>query len=378
MSLRVSRRMLGVERTLIRQIFDAAPRDAIQLGLGQPDLPTPPAIALAGTRGIAEGRTAYTSTAGDPELRAAIARRYPEFARGPEAVAVTVGSQEALFATLLTLVDPGDEVLVPDPGYPAYPTVCHLVGARAVGYPLREDRRFRLHAGDVLDRVTAATRAVVVCSPANPTGAIHTDDELAALAAGLGARGIPWVSDELYAGFAYDGGVPSLARHAPEGGVVLSGLSKDLSMTGWRIGWAVAREPAITKIIAAHQYLVTCAPTVSQTAAIAALGPAGDAARAAYLEIFRRRREIMAHELARIPRVRFELPDGAFYFFVAVDGCTDSLALCRTILEREKVVTIPGIAFGPGGEGYVRLSYAAPEDRIEQGVRAIGRVLRDA
>ncbi len=378
MTLRAARRMDGIDRTLIRQIFDAAPAGAINLGLGQPDLPTPPRISLAGAGGIAAGRTSYTSTGGDPVLRAAIARRYAPFASGPENAVVTVGSQEAVFASVLTLCDPGDEVLYPDPGYPAYPVVARLVGATATSYPLRRERGFRLDPADIESRLGERTRLVIVCSPSNPTGAVEREDDLERLAASLERRGIPWLSDEIYGSFSYDGPAPSLASFSPSGGLVVSGLSKDLCMTGWRVGWAVGPAPIISRIVAAHQYLVTCAPSVSQCAAIAALEPEGDAERGAYLEIFRRRRGLMAEELARIPRIGFELPAGAFYFFADFSAYGSSVDLCRRILERRKVIVIPGEAFGREAAGYVRISYAATEDQIVRGIRAIAEELRES
>jgi aspartate/methionine/tyrosine aminotransferase len=375
MSVTPARRAARLERTLIRRIFDSAPGDAINLGLGQPDLPTPTAVCEAGIRAIRQGRTRYTSTAGEPELRDAIARRYPGFARDGSQVVVTIGSQEAMFAALLCLVDPGDEVLFPDPGYPAYPVVAELAGAVPVAYPLRAERGFRIDPGDVEAGLTERTRAVILCSPSNPTGAIHRAADVEMLVGLLERRGIPWVSDEIYSGFAYEGEAPSPGRWSPDGGVIVSGLSKDLSMTGWRVGWVVGPEALAERVTAAHQYLVTCASSVSQAAAVAALSEAGADAARAYLEIFRKRRELMAEELSRVPGIRFAMPDGAFYFFVDVSRHGSSLALGRRILERRNVVTVPGEAFGSGGAGYLRISFAASEEQIVRGIRAIAKEL---
>lgn len=377
MSLRAGRRMEGIDRTLIRRIFDAAPAGAINLGLGQPDLPTPRRIAEAGVEGIHRGRTAYTSTAGDPALRAAIAARYAPFASGPENVVVTIGSQEAMFAVLMTLCDPGDEVLHPDPGYPAYPVVARLLGATGVPFPLRPERGFRVDPGDVLSRITPRTRAVILCSPSNPTGAVDRASDLSDLARELAARSVPWISDEIYAGFAYDAEAPSIRTCSPEGGVVISGLSKDLSMTGWRIGWACGPAPFVARVIAAHQYLVTCASSVSQAAALAAFSGEHEAERRGILEIFRRRRALMAEELSRIDGVRFALPDGAFYFFVDVSRFGDATAIAMRLLERRRVVTIPGEAFGANAGGWLRISYAAREADIVAGIAALGETLRE-
>jgi aspartate/methionine/tyrosine aminotransferase len=371
---RTAARLEGVERTLIRRIFDAAPPGSINLGLGQPDLPTPAGIALAGIDAIAAGRTGYTSTGGDPAVREAIARRYPHVASSGAGVLVTIGSQEAVFVSVLTLVGPGDEVLLPDPGYPAYPVLARLAGGAAVSYPLRPERAFRLDAEDVASRLTERTRLVILCSPSNPTGAIDDDLELARLAAILSERGVPWLSDEIYASFAYDREASSISRHAPDGGLVVSGLSKDVSMTGWRIGWAVGPEAIVARLIACHQYVVTCASSVSQGAALVALGPEGDEARTRYREIFRRRRAVMLEALSAIPGLAVAPPDGAFYFFVDVRGRGGSTEIAQRLLER-RVITIPGEAFGPGGAGFLRLSYAATEEDIRAGVAALGREL---
>lgn len=372
MSWRAARRLDGVERTMIRRIFDSAPPGSINLGLGQPDLATPARIALAGIDGIAAGKTGYTSTAGDPAVRAAVAARYPGLASGGSGVVITIGSQEAVFASVMTLVDPGGEVLVPDPGYPAYPVVAQLLGAIPVPYPLRPERAFRLDPADILARLTDRTRLVILCSPSNPTGAVDRASDLETLAGALSRASVPWLSDEIYAGFAYDGPAPSISRFAPSGGVVVSSLSKDLSMTGWRLGWIVGPESIVERITAAHQYIVTCASSVSQTAALAALSPDADADRAAYLEIFRRRRALMAEELGRIPALPVTMPDGAFYFFLDVRAFGSSLAIAERLLRRQRVIVIPGEAFGSLGAGFLRVSYAAKDNDIRTGIRALG------
>jgi aspartate/methionine/tyrosine aminotransferase len=368
--------MEGIDRTLIRRIFDSAPPGSINLGLGQPDLATPPRIGLAGIDGIARGKTGYTSTAGDPAVRAAIAARYPGVATGAGSVVVTIGSQEAVFVSAMTLVDVGDDVLVPDPGYPAYPVVARLLGAAPISYPLRPERAFRIDPEDVVSRLTPNTRLVVLNSPSNPTGAMDSEVDLERLAAELSRRGIPWLSDEIYAGFAYDRPAPSISRFAPEGGLVVSGLSKDLSMTGWRIGWAVGPEAIVARITAAHQYVVTCASSISQAAALVALGEAADADRGDYLAIFRGRRALMAEELRSIPGLPITMPDGAFYFFLDVRGFGSSLEIAERLLHNRRVIVIPGEAFGPRGAGFLRVSYAATDDDIRAGVRALGAELK--
>ena len=183
------------------------------------------------------------------------------------------------------------------------------------------------------------------------------------------------MSDEIYGGFAYERQAPSLSRFAPHGGLVVSGLSKDLSMTGWRVGGVVGPQDTIARITAAHQYLVTCASSVSQAAALVALGEAAQSDREAYLEIFRHRRALMAEELRRISKLPVTMPDGAFYFFLDVRGFGDSLAIAARLLQERRVIVIPGEAFGLGGAGFLRVSYAASDDDIRTGVRALGEEL---
>jgi aspartate aminotransferase len=375
MKFELAERVRTLERTLIRRLFDAAPPDAINLGLGQPDLPTPPSVSLAGIRAIAAGKTAYSPTAGVPALRRAVAALHPGIAVGPESVVITCGSQEAMFAAYLALVDPGREVLVPDPGYPAYGPVTRLVGGVPVAYPLRAGAGFRLDPDLVLSRVTDRTALVVLGSPSNPTGVVNRPHELAPLLEGLAARRVPWLSDEVYGGFCYEGEPVSPSTTAPEGGVVIGGLSKDASMTGWRIGWLVGPPELAARATAVHQYLVTCAPTPSQEAALAALGPAGVRERRQYLASFRRRRDAMDEALRRVPGVRWERPDGAFYFFVDVTRHGSCEDVARRILERRNVIVIPGVAFGDEGRGFLRISFAATEETIAEGIGRIAAEL---
>jgi aspartate/methionine/tyrosine aminotransferase len=377
MTLTPAQRLDGIDRTLIRQIFDSAPKDAVNLGLGQPDLPTPPGICLAGVRGIAQGWTAYTATAGAPQLREAIAKRYEGFAEGADGVVVTVGSQEGVFASLMAVLDPGTELLYPEPGYPAYPTMARLLGAVPVTYPVRWQNGFRMDAADIERRLSDRTRLVLVCSPSNPTGVVEEGDNLERLAKLLESRGVAWISDEIYSAYSYDAPAASLSRYSREG-LVVSGLSKAWSMTGWRIGWVVGPKAFMTRINACHHYMVTCPPAPSQAAALEALGPAGEVACAEYLEIFRKRRALMAAELAKIPGIEFHMPQGAFYFYVKMPPqAGPTIEFCRRLLAERNVMIIPGPAFGSACEGYVRFSYAATDEAITYGVRAFGEVLAE-
>lgn len=372
MTLRLSRKVMALQRTEIRRIFEAAPADAIQLGLGQPDLASPDVVGLGGIAAIAAGRTGYSATAGTSRLRELLAARH---GARPEEVLVTVGSQEAMYLGCMALADPGDEILYPDPGYPAYPVVADLVGARGVPYPVRAEGGFRVDPDELLGRLSGRTRVAILCSPSNPTGAVTGRTATSAIVTELGRRGVPWISDEIYAAFDWRGAFVSPRSLDPGGGLVVSSVSKDVAMAGWRIGWTVGPEEVIRRLTAAHQYVVTCASTVSQLAAEAAFSPAGERSRTEVVERFRRRREAMAEGLAQVPDVRFEKPDGAFYFFVDVSAHGDSRAVARRLLERCRVVTIPGEAFGAGGAGYLRISFAAPIATIREGLARIAAEL---
>lgn len=372
MSLRPASRVADLERTLIRRIFDAAPADAINLGLGQPDLPSPPAAVVAGVRAAAGGKTGYTTTAGIEPLRRAIARRY---GNGVEAV-VTVGSQEAMFAACLCLADPGDEILYPEPGYPAYPTVARLAGATPRAYRLAAETGFRLRAADVLEAVGPRTRLVMLTAPSNPTGACPEPEELRRLLEELRRRDIGWLSDEVYSAFVYDRGFRSALEVDPIGGVVVSGLSKSHSMTGWRVGWAVGAPAIVERITAVHQHLVTCSPSISQWAGLAMLGEEGDRAVARYRDIFAARRTLLGNALRAVPGLPVREPDGAFYYFVDVSEFGGGRTVAERLLAEQNVVTIPGEAFGASASGYLRISFAARDEDLLRGAEALGRVLR--
>ena len=374
MSIPTASRLNGFRKTLIRRIYEAAPEGAINLGLGEPPGPTPAEVAEGGLQAIRKGETGYTPTAGRRDLLQTIAAGRSGTVL-PEDVVVTAGSQEALFAALMLFVEPGREVLVPDPGYPAYPNIVQLLGGVPRRYPLLPSSGYRLDAADVLAMTSGATCAVILNAPGNPTGAVHRREELERLVAGLAERDVPFISDEIYAGLSWGDPAVSPLALSPSGGIAVSGLSKSHAMTGWRIGWAIAPPGLAEPLAAVHQHLVTCAPSISQGAALAALQPAGVEAAGRIRDRLARRRQRMDLELRSVPGIRYRLPDGGFYYFIQVEGCTDSEELALAILDKERVITIPGAAFGPGGEGCLRLSHAASDDDIVSGVAGIRRVL---
>ncbi|MGH9869856.1 MAG: pyridoxal phosphate-dependent aminotransferase [Candidatus Polarisedimenticolia bacterium] len=362
-----------MDRTLIRQIFDSAPPGAINFGLGQPDLPTPEVIKRAGIEAIQANQTRYTVTAGDPQLRAAIATLYPGFASGPESVVSTIGTGEAVFLGCAGLLEPGDEVLVPDPGFPTYAITARILGGVPVPYPLRPERGFAIDPDDIEPLVTPRTRLLIVNSPGNPTGALDRAQDLDRLAAMAEEGRFVWMSDEIYASFVYEGHFESLSTRSRRG-LVVSGMSKDVCMPGWRVGWLVGDPEFVQAATAMHQYVATCSSSISQRAALAAFTAEGQEARTAIRERFRARRDMALEILAGARKATVPRPPGSFYLFADVSAVGDSMTVCRRLMDRG-VITIPGIAFGRRGEGWLRLSYAASEEDIERGMAIVRDVL---
>ncbi len=346
----------GLKKSLIRQIFDAAPPGAINLGLGMPDLPVPAAVADAVAKEAASRRAPYTPNAGLPALRGHIGAASGVNA---EQVIVTAGVQEGLFCVLAALAGPGDEILVPDPGFPAYEMIATVLGATVVRYDCGEAQAFRPTAAAIAAAVGERTRAVVINSPGNPTGAVCV--EVNAICEVLRAAGVPWVSDEIYDAFVWDGqhkGFPA------DAGFVLSGLSKTANLMGWRLGWVLCPQAWAPRLTTVHQTVATCASRLAQVAGIAALtGPPEDLE--AGVEVFRGRRDAVAALLARGGVVHAPL-DGAFYAFVEVGG--DDVALAYRLLG-QGVIAIPGSGFGPAGAGWLRIAYTTGQ--FQDGVEVI-------
>jgi aspartate/methionine/tyrosine aminotransferase len=377
MSAELSARMKGMAKTMIRQIKDLADPSSIDLGLGELQFPTPGAVIDHVRDKLGSWRLGYTPNEGLPELRSLIAARSGHGVP-PEGVCVTLGAEEALMDVLMVLVGPGDEVLVPDPGYPAYPSLVRLAGGEPRPYPLAASAGFRLRAEDVVGRVTGKTRAVIINSPNNPTGAVYSGAELESLAAGLADLPLTVVSDEAYADIVFDGpavSVGPLLRNC----VTIGSLSKSFSMAGWRVGWCVGPADVVKAVGVFHQLAVTCPPAVCQYAAIHALSGFADDDKARYLEELKRRRDFALDCLAAHTGLSYVSPAGTFYVFVDISPARAALgtseAVALRLLAEERVVTIPGSAFGRIGEGYLRLSFAPEPGLIEEGIKRIGRFL---
>lgn len=375
MSFPISARALDLGMSPIRRIFEAAPPGSVHLGLGQPTERTPEAIVEMARQALAEDPLGYTPNAGLPALRAAIAA---SFGAGftQEQICVTTGSEEALYVVTQTLLDPGDELLVPDPGFLAYPRVAQLAGAVPVTYPLEAKDKFRLNVGAVAERIGPRTKAVLICTPSNPLGTVVDRETMAELGSLCEERGLYLISDEVYRELYYTPEPPPCAAHFCSRAVVLQALSKSHAMTGWRLGWVLAPPEVAERVILVHAYVLTCTAALVQYTALrlfrsgqmAALAAEG---RARYL----RRRDVLLELLGR-HRLGVIRPEGTFYAFVNVSGSGQSAeAVAWGALRSEKVVTIPGTVFGPRGEGYLRLSFAATEAELEEGVARLARYL---
>lgn len=370
-----ARRLRGIQKSAIRQVFDRAPAGSINLGLGEPDLPTPDVMRREAARVVLEEQNGYTLQAGLPSLRERIAADYPWLRLSPEQVIVTAGSQEALYLALLTIVDEGDDVLIPDPGFVAYPTIIRMAGGRPVYYRLPAAGGFQFDAEEFRRALTPRTKAVVCISPANPTGRVLSRADLRALTDALDGSGVFVISDEIYRDLYFTDERPaSVSEFYPERTLVISGLSKSLSMTGWRLGWLCGHGEAVRSALVLHGYVTTCASTVSQKTALAAWTPEAEEARAGFRETFRLRRDFLLEQLATELGCSSIAPDGAFYAMVDVRAYGDSMSVAERFLERG-VITIPGAAFGREGEGYLRVSFCADLTVIAEGVRRMRTAL---
>ena len=367
-------RLRGIEKSAIRQLFDRARPDSINLGLGEPDLPTPDIIRRAAIAAIANEQNGYTTHAGLPSLRKLIADDNRHLCSTTESVIVTAGSQEALYLALMTLIEEGDEVLLPDPGFVAYPTIVRMAGGEPVFYHLPASRDFAFDADDFRRRITPRTKVVVAISPSNPTGRTLSQDDLAAMSAVIEESRAYVISDEIYRELYYtDARPPSISEHY-ERTIVIGGLSKSMSMTGWRLGWMCGDEAVIKSALILHGYVTTCASTISQKAALAAWTEEAEQARARHRSIFRERRDYLLELIASVLRVRAVTPDGAFYTMVDVSRFGASMQVAEAMLDRG-VITVPGSAFGSEGEGYLRISFCADRPALAEGVRRMGEAL---
>jgi len=367
----------AVEVFQAARVLEAQGRHIVHLEFGEPDFPTPPAVQEAAIRALRAGHTRYTHSLGLPELREAICayhrRRYGVTVQ-PGQVLVSMGTSVLLHLLLTMLLEPGDEVILADPTYACYSSLVRVARGVPVLVPIRESEGFQLNPAEVAKRITARTQAVLVCSPANPTGVVMRPETLAALA----ELGVPIISDEIYHGLTYGagngapGGGPdrTVLAYTPEA-FVLNGFSKYFAMTGWRLGYLIFPPQVQAPLMKLHQNVMISAADFPQHAAVAALTDAiPDCER--YRAEYDRRRVLMIQRLAEIGLPLKYEPAGAFYCFADASAYgSDSLALALDILERAGVAVTPGSDFGPGGEGYLRFSYANSMANIAEGMTRI-------
>ena len=362
----------------IRKFFDIVSemKDAISLGVGEPDFETPWHIRDEGIYSLEKGRTFYTSNAGLKELKIEICnylkRRYDLSYHYENEVLVTVGGSEAIDIAMRAMVNPGDEVLIPQPSYVSYEPCALLTGAKPVIINLKHENQFRLTAQELEEAITEKTKLLVLPFPNNPTGAIMERKDLEEIAEVIKKHDIFVISDEIYSELCYTDQHVSIANieGMQERTILINGFSKSYAMTGWRLGYACGPKEIIEQMTKIHQFCIMCAPTTSQYAAVEALKN-GDEDVQNMREAYNQRRRYLVHAFKEMGLECFE-PFGAFYMFPCIKefGMTSDEFATRFLME-EKVAVVPGTAFGDCGEGFIRISYAYSLDNLKL---AIGRL----
>jgi aspartate aminotransferase len=379
-----SMRRLGTESAFVvlarARALEAQGRSIIHLEIGEPDFDTPGHIKTAAIESLEANRTHYTPAAGTAELRSAIAG-YVKLTRGvdvsPNQVVVGPGAKPIIAASLMALLNPGDEVIIPDPAYPAYRSIVTYVDAKPISLPLLESRDFRFEIDALEAAITPRTKILVLNSPHNPTGGILTREDIEAIASVVHKHDILVLSDEIYAHHAYDREFSSYYGLAgmPERTILIDGCSKAWAMTGWRLGFGVMPVYIAEAVTALILNTVSCTATFVQDAAIAALrGP--DEPSQAMNEEFLRRRNLLVEGLRKIPGVTCRMPGGAFYVFPNFSAIEpDDSLLADYLLNEAGVAVLGGSTFGPYGKGFLRLSYANSEENLREALQRMQRAL---
>lgn len=368
----ISQKVAAIKPSGIRKFFDIVSemKDAISLGVGEPDFDTPWHIRDEGIYAFERGKTFYTSNAGLKELRIEISnylKRHQGLEYCPDnEILVTVGGSEAIDVGLRAVINPGDEVIIPQPSYVSYEPCAILAGAKPVIVNLKAENEFRLTPGELLNAVSDKTKVLILPYPNNPTGAIMEADDLERIARIIIEKDILVMSDEIYAALTYKNKHISIASvdGMKERTILINGFSKAYAMTGWRLGYACAPKEIIKQMTKIHQFAIMCAPTTSQYAAIEALKN-GDSDVAAMCQSYNQRRRYLMNAFRQMGLECFE-PYGAFYVFPCIKefGMT-SEEFATKFLQEEKVAVVPGTAFGECGEGYLRISYAYSLDNLK-------------
>ena len=376
--------IVGIKSSGIRKFFDIVSemKDAVSLGVGEPDFDTPWHIREEGIYSLERGRGHYTSNAGLKELRIEICnyleRRFNLHYKWDTETLVTIGGSEAIDVALRVMIDPGDEVLIPQPSYVSYEPCVLMAGGKSVVIELKEEDDFKLTADEIRNACTDKTKILVLPFPNNPTGAVMSREELAPLVSVIIEKDLFVISDEIYAELTYGEKHVSIAEFPgmKERTVVINGFSKAYAMTGWRLGYPCGPENILKQMTKLHQFSIMCEPTTSQYAAIEALKN-GDADVEMMCDAYDKRRRFILHEFRRMGLPCFEAR-GAFYVFPCIKslGMTSDEFATKLLME-EKVAVVPGTAFGDSGEGFLRVSYAYSIEKIKVALERIERFVNN-
>ena len=379
----LSKRVAGLKPSGIRKFFDIAAtmKDVISLGIGEPDFTTPEPILQAGIRSLQNGETHYTSNWGKIELRQAISDNLNKLygvSYNPEnEIIATVGVSEALYLTMVAILDPGDEVIIPTPCFVSYQAEVILAGGVPVEIPSKIENNFQLDPDEIRAAITPRTKVIFVGYPSNPTGAVAERETLLEVAKIAEQNNLIIISDEIYDRLVYGFEhvcVPALGESIKRRTILLGGFSKDYAMTGWRIGYACGPSEIIKGLVRIHQYTIMSAPTTAQDAALEAL-KSGDKYVQEMVTEYDRRRKLLVNGLNRLGLQTFE-PRGAFYAFPNIQASgMDDETFAEALLKEEGVAVVPGNAFGPGGDGFVRACYATAYEQIEEALQRMERFM---
>jgi aspartate aminotransferase/aminotransferase len=373
---------VNMPRSGIRVILDEANKleNVIHLEIGQPDFPTPPHIIEAAMRAAYDGYTGYTPNAGYSQLRDAFANRLnidSHLNVSSNQITVTAGAMGALFNAFCAFISPGDEVLIPDPGYPNYYMPIGMLGGKAIPYPLLLDDEFPIRADMISPLITRFTKVIVINSPSNPSGSVINESELIKILELANKNGLKIISDEAYDHILFEGQHISPLKYSDSSSIVaIYSCSKTYSMTGWRVGFLVTSPNLAPLMSKLQEMYISCAPSISQKAAEAALNGPQTCVRD-MVNVYQKRKDISL-ELCNTLNVKYVKPKGAFYLMIKLPECekANSMQFALGLLKSQKVAVAPGITFGGHGEGFVRVSLCANQDVICSGLRIIASSLQ--
>lgn len=372
--MKVSDRLQNIPMSGIRKMFDLAKPDSINLGLGEPDLDPPAEAIKAMQKAAEEGKNKYSATAGLPELRSAIADRFSRYSPSitGDNVIVTPSGSTALLEVTQGFIDPGDEVLIPSPGFVIYGPHVKLAGGNPIEYRLTEGD-FQPDLEHIKSLITPKTKIIIVNNPANPTGGVLTEENRDALADIAEDAGIMILSDEVYESFVYEGVHSSFLSYLDRA-IVVGGFSKMMAVTGWRLGFAFAEKEIMDSLVK-MQYHVCASPNMPSMYGVLGALPGIDPYIANARKIYRARRDLITRRINEIDGMELVPPKGAFYAFPSYDMDISSQALAEQLI-RHGLICTPGSAFGTYGEGHLRFSYAASEEKIEKGMDILADVVK--